>query len=70
MKFHSKAPMLKYRQNSFNSFCFSSLASAFDIINKTNASNAIETHIEEALTIQGSNRIDVANAILKNQKKV
>ena len=33
MKFYSKARILKYGQNSFNSFCFSSLESAFDIIN-------------------------------------
>ena len=37
MKFHSKAPMIKYRQHSLNSFCFISLASDFDSINKTNA---------------------------------
>ena len=45
MKFHSKAPMLKYRQNSLNSCCFSSLASAFDSINKTKAANAISMRI-------------------------
>ena len=41
MEFHSKAPMLKYRQNSLNSCCFVSLAPAFDSDNQTNVSNDI-----------------------------
>ena len=51
MKFHSKAPMLKYRQNSLNCFYFSILESDFDIINQIKAANSIAMHIEESLTI-------------------
>ena len=46
MRFHSMTTMIKYRQNSFNICCFSSLASGFDIINKTKAVNAIAMSIE------------------------
>ena len=69
-KFQSMALMLKYRQNSLNSCCFSSLASAFDSINQTKASNYIGTHTEESLTIKVVNHTDYSNAILKNQKKL
>ena len=58
IKFHSKAPMLKYRQNSLNICCFSSLASAFDINNQTNAANAIAMRIEESSKSEVGNRID------------
>ena len=70
MKFHSKAPMLKYCQNLLNSCCFSSLASYFDSINQTKSANAIAIHIEESFTSQVGNRIDFENAVLKNQKRV
>ena len=46
MNFCSKAPMLKYRQNSSNSCCFSSLASAFDSINQTKSATSISMRIE------------------------
>ena len=46
MKFYSKSPMLKYRQNSLNSCCFISLASDFDSINLTKATNGIVMRIE------------------------
>ena len=39
IKFHIDPPMLKYRQNSSKSCCFSSLVSAFEIINQTKAAN-------------------------------
>ena len=68
MKFHSKAPMLKYRQNALNSCCFSSLVSAFDSINQNKAANDIAIRIEESLNIQVGNRIYFTNAISKNKK--
>ena len=68
MKFHSNLPMLKYCQNSLNSCCFSSLESAFDIINKIKAANDTATRIEESLTSQLVNHIDFVNDILKNEK--
>ena len=40
-KFHNDAPMLKYRQKSFNSCGFSSLASSFAGIKQTKADNDI-----------------------------
>ena len=46
IKFHSKAPMLKYHQNSFDSFCFSGLFSAFSSINQTESLNSIAMRIE------------------------
>ena len=45
MKFHSKGPMLKYRQKSLNSCCFSSLASDFHSTNQTKAANSIAIRI-------------------------
>ena len=70
MKFNTDAPMLKYCQISLKSCCFSSLVSAFESINKIKAENAISKRIEESMTSQVgfSNRIDIANAVLKNQK--
>ena len=44
MKFHSKAPMLKYSQKSLNSCCFSSLASEFHSTNQTMAANFSDTY--------------------------
>ena len=41
MKFNTDAPILKYRQNTLNSCCFSSLASAFESINKIKSINAM-----------------------------
>ena len=70
MKFHSKAPLLQYRQNSLNSCRFSNLASSFDSINQTKATDCVAIRIEESFTIQVVNRIDFSNAILKNQKIV
>ena len=68
LKFRSKAPMLKYRQNSLNSCCFGSLASTFDSINQTKFVNAISMRTEESLTSQVGNRIYFANAIFKTKK--
>ena len=52
-----------------NSCCFSSLASAFDIINHNADADAISMRIEESLKSEVGNRIDFANDILKNQKR-
>ena len=68
-KFHNDAPMLKYCQKSFNSYCFSSLASDFAIIKQIKAANNISMHIEEYLKSKAGNRIDSANDILKNERK-
>ena len=43
MKFHIYDPMLKYRQNKPNNFCFSILASAFGSINQIKATNAYQS---------------------------
>ena len=70
MKFHINSPILKYRQSTSNSCCFSSLVSYFDIINQIKASNAMSKCIEESFKSQVSfrNRIDSASTVLKNQK--
>ena len=54
-----------------NSFCFSSLASAFESINQTKAENAISNRIEESLTskVGFRNRIYFENAVLKKQRR-
>ena len=67
-KFQNDAPILKYCQNSLNSCCFSSLASAFVSINHNKAANSISLRIEESLESEVGNRIDFANDILKNKK--
>ena len=69
IKFHSNAPMLNYCQNSLNSCWFISLESSSDSIKQIKAFNYILFHIEEPLNIEVGNRIDFANAILKNEKK-
>ena len=72
MKFRIDAPMLKYRKNTLNSCCFSSLASSFESTNQIKAASDISNNIEEPLTSQVSFsiRIDFANSVLKNQKIV
>ena len=69
-KFHNDAPMLKYRQKFLNIYCFSSLASAFSSMKKIKAFNVISLSIEESLKSKVGNRIDFANANLKNEKKL
>ena len=68
-KFQNDAPILKYCQKSLNSCCFSSLASAFSIINQNKADNYISLRTEESLNIKVGKRIDFANDILKKRKK-
>ena len=68
IKFHSKAPMLKYLHESLSSCCFSSLATFFDSIDQTKAGNSIVIRIEESLNSEVVNFIDLANDILKNEK--
>ena len=68
IKFYIDYSMLKYRQKSLNSCSFSSLASAFSIIKQTKAYNDISLCIKESLKSKVGNRIDFANAILKNEK--
>ena len=69
LKFQIDDPILKYCQKSLNSCSFSSLASDFAIINHNNSANAISMHIEESLKNEVSNRIDLANDILKDNKR-
>ena len=61
--------MLKYCQNSFNSCCFSSLASSFASVEQTKAVDTISLRVEESLNSKVGNCIDFENAILKNEKK-
>ena len=69
-KFHNDAPILKYCQNSLNSFCFSSLASEFVNIKPIEAENAISLRKEESLKSKVVNCIDFENAILRNENKI
>ena len=70
MKFHIDALMLKYFQITSNSSFQSSLASAFDSINKIKACSAISKIIEESLTreVGCRNRIYSELTVLRNQK--
>ena len=70
MRFHSIAPMLKYRQNLLNSWCFSNLTSVFNSTNQTKEENDIEICIEESMKSQVGNSIDFSNAMLKNEKNL
>ena len=69
-KVHNDAPMIKYFQKLFNSYCFSSLASDFSSIKQTKSSNDISLRIEESFKSKMGNRIDFADAILKNEKQL
>ena len=69
-KFQNDAPIIKYCQKSLDICCFSSLTSAFAIINHNKAGNAISLSIEESLESEVGNRIDFENAILKNKIKL
>ena len=69
-KFHSDAPMLKYRQKSLNIGYFSSLESTFVSIKQTKAFNDILLSIEKYFKSKVGNCIDISNSILKNEKKL
>ena len=47
--FHPESPVLKYHQELFNSFCLSSLASDFYVINDNRAGTELTNRIEELL---------------------
>ena len=68
IRFQNDAPMFKYFQK--HGCFFSSLASAFSSITQNKAANDISFGIEESLKSKMGNRIDFANAILKNEKKL
>ena len=42
IEFHPKAPVLKYHQESSNSFCLTSLASAFHTIGEKKSESSLE----------------------------
>ena len=54
---------------SLNSYCFSSLASAFDSINKSKADDAISLRIKESLKSEVGNRIHFSSEIMLNPKR-
>ena len=47
IKFHLAAPVLKYHQKAYNSYCWISLASAFCIIGYNSTVTALLNFIEE-----------------------
>ena len=69
-KFHNDVPILKYFHKSFIICSLSSLASAFVSIKQIKAANYISLYIEESLNIKVGNRIDFANAIMKNENRI
>ena len=69
-RFQSDAPILKYCQKPLNSCYFSSLSPAFASIKHNKTDNAISLRIEESLENEVGNRIDFANAILKNAENL
>ena len=68
-KFHNDAPMIKYCQKLLNSCFFIILASSFAINKQIKAANYISFYIEESLKSEVVNHMDIANSILKNEKK-
>ena len=58
-----------YRQKSLNSWCFSSLASAFASIKQFKAAHSISLLINESLTSEVGNRIHFASEIMQNRKR-
>ena len=70
MVFHPEAPVLKYHQESSNSFCLISLTSTFHSISEDRAINSLANCTEESLTLKTNisrNIVDSANDILKKQ---
>ena len=63
-----KSPTLIFSQKSFNSCCFSSLASAFASIKQIKAANSISLRTNESLTSEEGNRIHFAYEIMQNRK--
>ena len=73
LRFPTEAPLIKYHQKSSNSFCLSSLASAFHCIGDNRSVTDLVNKIEESLTIQteiSNSRIHFANYIMKNRRKL
>ena len=67
--FHKDASIISYCQNTLNSCCFSSLASAFVSNKHYKAAAAIFLRIKESLKSEVGNRIDFANEIMLNRKR-
>ena len=59
--FHKDVPILSCCQKTFNSCCFSSLASTFASNKHFKSANAISIRIKESLKSEVRNRIDFAN---------
>ena len=68
--FHKDAPILSYCQKILNTCCFSSLALYFASKKHFKAANAISTRIKESLESEVGNRINFANDIMLNKKKI
>ena len=68
--FHKDAPILSYIKKTLNSCCFSSLASAFASNKHFKSANDIYIRIEESLMSEVGNRINFANDIMLNKKKI
>ena len=73
VQFHLAAPLMKYHQKTFNSFCLSSLASEFNCINYNMYVLALVNIIEESLTLEKENcknKIHFANSIMSNRREI
>ena len=73
LQFHTAAPLIKYHQKTYNSWCLSSLASTFHCINDNRALPDLVNSIEESLTLQTKkckNRIHYSNSIMKNREQI
>ena len=67
--FQKDAPILSYCQKTLNSYCFSSLASAFASNKHFKAANSVSICIKESLKSEVANLIDFANEIMLNPKR-
>ena len=52
VRFRTEAPLIKYHQNRSNSYCLSSLASAFHYIDDNRAVTDLVNRFEETWTLQ------------------
>ena len=71
--FHPEASLIQYHQKTSNSFCLSSLSSAFQCIGDNRAVSSLVKRIEESLNLQTKEfktRIHFANAIMKNRRRI
>ena len=73
VRFHPTEPLIKYHQNTSNSYCLGSLELSFHCIDENWAVSALVNIIKEPLNLQTDNfknRIHFVNDIMTNKRKM